>query len=131
MDQAELDKISRNNAFMLHNHIRVRQTGPDSAEAALDVGPDSLNPYGLLHGGAYYTMADCAAGCAARADGRRYVTLHGGVDFIRSAGEGRVVARSKVRHRGRSTCLIGIEITGGDGVLLATGDFTFFCTGTL
>lgn len=115
------------NAFALFNGIRANSAGPDRGEAVLTVGPDSLNPYGLLHGGAYYTLADCACGYACRTDGRRYVTLHGGLNFIRSARSGTVTAKAAIRHRGRSTCQIDAEITDENGTLLATGNFTFFC----
>lgn len=115
------------NAFALYNGIRSKATGPNQGEAVLEIGPDSLNPYGLLHGGAYYTLADCASGCACRADGRRYVTLHGGLNFIRSTKSGTVTARAEIRHRGRSTCQISVNITDQQGTLLATGEYTFFC----
>lgn len=115
------------NAFAQHNGIKFRLIDQDEAEAVLEIGPDSLNPYHHLHGGAYYTMADCASGCACRADGRHYVTLHGGIDFIRSADHGTVTARAKIRHRGGSTCQTTVEIRDEAGTLLALGDFTFFC----
>lgn len=127
LDQEAFDAVSKANAFALYNNIHVRQTGPGAGEASLTMGPNSLNPYGALHGGAYYTLADCAGGVACRTDGRRYVTLHGGINFIRSAREGVVTARASVRHRGRTTCLVEVHITGEDGTLYATGDFTFFC----
>ena len=60
-DEAQLDAIARANAFAVYNGITTHQTGDGTAEAILEIGPDSLNPYGLLHGGAYYTLADCAA----------------------------------------------------------------------
>lgn len=115
------------NAFALFNGIQTSSSSPDHGEAVLTIGPDSLNPYGLLHGGAYYTMADCAGGTACRTDGRNYVTLHGGLNFIRSARSGTVTARAVIRHRGHSTCQADVEITDEHGTLLATGNFTFFC----
>ena len=109
-DEAQLDAIARANAFAIYNGITTHQTGDGTAEAILEIGPDSLNPYGLLHGGAYYTLADCAAGSACRTDGRKYVTLHGSLDFIRSARAGQVIARARVEHRGRTTCLVSITV---------------------
>ena len=113
-DEAQLDAIARANAFAVYNGITTHQTGDGTAEAILEIGPDSLNPYGLLHGGAYYTLADCAAGSACRTDGRKYVT-----------------ARARVEHRGRTTCLVSITVDDGAGTVYASGRFTFFCTGTL
>ena len=36
-------------------------------------------------------------------------------------------ADAKVRHRGRTTCLVSVDILGEGGKLLATGEFTYFC----
>lgn len=130
MEEAEV-RIDRDNAFMHHNHIRVEPTGPDSARAVLDIVPESRNPFGMLHGGAFYTLADCACGRVSRMDGRKYVTLQGGLNFLKGVSGGRVSAQARVRHRGRTTCLVEVEITNEAGVLLAKGDFTFFCVGTL
>ena len=72
LNQESFDEITRANAFALFNGIHTNQTGENVAEAYLEMGPNSLNPYGVLHGGAYYTLADCAAGAACRTDGRKY-----------------------------------------------------------
>ena len=131
MEEAQQQQISKSNAFMRHNHIHAEPAGPDRAQAILDIVPESRNPYGILHGGAFYTLADCACGCACRMDGRKYVTLQGGLNFLKSVSEGRVTAQATVRHRGRTTCLVEVEITAETGALLVKGDFTFFCTGAL
>lgn len=127
-EQEQMDLVARN-VFMHHNHMEVSHLERDRAVVALDIVPDSLNPYGALHGGAYYTMADCAGGAACRTDGRYYVTLHGSLDFLHAARSGRVEAEARVRHRGRTTCLVEVEITGEGGSLLARGSFNFFCLG--
>ena len=59
------------------------------------------------------------------------MTLHGSLDFIRSARAGQVIARARVEHRGRTTCLVSITVDDGAGTVYASGRFTFFCTGTL
>lgn len=59
------------------------------------------------------------------------MTLHGSLDFIRSARAGQVTARARVEHRGRTTCLVSITVDDGAGTVYASGRFTFFCTGPL
>lgn len=131
LDEALFQAVTEANAFARYNGITSRQTGDGTGEAFLDMGPNSLNPYGYLHGGAYYTLADCASGIACRTDGRKYVTLHGSLDFVRSAKGGRVTARAKVEHRGRTTCLVSVALSGEDGTAYASGHYTFFCLGEL
>ena len=115
------------NAFMLHNHIELESVEQDRAVFRLEIRPESRNPYGLIHGGAIYTMADNATGTAAHTDGRYYVTQTSALHFLRNQATGVVRATAWVRHRGRSTVLTSVDITGEDGKLLATGEFTFFC----
>lgn len=117
------------NSFMHHNGIAVTQVTAQMAEARLTIAPESLNPYGLLHGGAYFTMADVASGALARSDGRSYVTVTSHINFVRSVRQGQVIARARLRHRGRSTCLIAVEVYDEEERLLATGEFTLFCIG--
>ena len=117
----------RKNAFMLHNHIELESVERDRAVFKLDIRPESCNPYGMVHGGAIYTLADNATGTAAHSDGRYYVTQTSALHFLRNQSRGTVRATAWVRHRGKSTVLTSVDITGEDGKLLATGEFTFFC----
>lgn len=120
-------EINRSNPFVRHNHIEVEEVERDRAVLSLTIRPESLNLYGQLHGGAIYTMADNAAGCAARTDGRRYVTQTSDMHYLHSQSQGIARAEARVRHRGRTTVLVEISVTGEEGKLLASGTFTFFC----
>lgn len=115
------------NAFMLHNHIELESVEQDRAVFRLTIRPESKNPYGMVHGGAIYTLADNATGAAAHTDGRFYVTQTSSLHFLRNQSQGTVRAEAHVRHRGHSTVLTAVDITGDDGRLIATGEFTFFC----
>ena len=115
------------NAFTDHNFIRLESVEPDCAVYRLEIRPESRNPWGMVHGGALYTLADDAAGGAAHSDGRHYVTQHGDLHFLDNRAHGTVRAAGRVRHRGRSTVLVDVEITDGAGALLATGAFSYFC----
>ena len=117
----------RKNAFMLHNYIELESVEKDRAVFKLDIRPESCNPYGMVHGGAIYTLADNATGTAAHSDGRYYVTQTSALHFLRNQSRGTVRATAWVRHRGKSTVLTAVDIIGEDGRLLATGEFTFFC----
>lgn len=127
VDREKIDKRLEKNAFCNVNHIRLESVERDRAVFALTVREESTNPYGMIHGGALYTMADDATGVAAHTDGRSYVTQEGSLHFLRNQRQGTVRAEARVRHRGRATVLLDVDITGEDGTLLATGQFTYFC----
>jgi len=114
------------NAFTAHNFIVQERVEPDSAVYRLEIQPESLNPYGMVHGGALYTLADDAAGAAAHTDGRYYVTQHGDLHFLDNRARGIIRAEGRVRRRGRSTVLVDVDITDQEGGLLAAGTFSYF-----
>ena len=117
----------RENAFTRHNFFELETVEQDRAVYRLDIRPESKNPYGMVHGGALYTMADDAAGAAVHTDGRHYVTQHGDLHFLKNQPSGTIRAEGRVRRRGKATCLAVVDITNEDGELLATGDFSYFC----
>lgn len=120
-------ELSRSNPFTQHNGIEVVDVVPDCARLCFTIRPESLNPHGLVHGGAIFTLADNAAGCAASTDGRTYVTQSGDIHFLRAQASGLVRAEAQVKHRGRSTVLVDVSVTGEEERLLATASFTYFC----
>ena len=118
---------NRLNPFVLRNGIEVEDVLPDRAILRLNIGHESLNLHGFVHGGALFTLADNAAGSAARTDGRVCVPPASDIHFLRTQAEGTARAEAVVRHRGRSTVLVDVSITGEEEKLLATACFTFFC----
>ena len=128
---AELDAFVRErvkkNAFTNYNHIVVESITEDGGVLRLDIRPESKNPHGMVHGGAMYTMADCAAGIVVNTDGRRHVTQGSSMHYLKNRTEGVIRASGRVVHRGKATSLVHVEITDETGALLASGEFTFFC----
>ena len=80
------------NPFMQYNHIEIVSVTSDSAVMSLDIRRDTTNIYGYVHGGAFFTMADCCAGLTARSDGRQYVTQNASVNFIHNVKAGHLTA---------------------------------------
>ena len=130
MDEITIEMFKdkeRKNLFATYNHIEMVMVEEDHAVFRLNIQPESKNSYGMVHGGAIYAMADNATGFAAHTDGRNYVTQTSALHFLRNQATGTVRASAWVRHRGKSTVLTAVDITGDGGRLLATGEFTFFC----
>lgn len=117
----------KKDGFSKYNGYQLEMMEQDRVIYRLDIVPESLNPYGMVHGGALYSMADDAAGVAIHTDGRHYVTQTGTLHFLANRSKGVIRAEGRVRRRGKRTALASVEITDEDGVLLAAGDFSYFC----
>lgn len=107
--------------------INIVELDNTHCTALLEVKSCLLNPYGMLHGGAYYSLADTAAGVLSRTSGKKNVTLEGKLNFIKSAIEGDTIkAIATKMHQGNTTGVYLVNIIGKNEELLATGIYTMY-----
>ena len=116
---------------MIFNGMKLTEMSKDYARVEMNVQPTSRNLFGAIHGGVFFTMSDCAAGAAARSGGMRYVTLSNSFEFYRNTKGEHIRAEGLVRHRGRTICVVQVDVKDDSDALLASGTFTMFCTGEL
>lgn len=70
----------------------------------LAIGPHHLQPYGLVHGGVWASLAETAASIGAGlSTGGPVVGLDNHTSFLRAIGDGAVRAVARPIHPGRST----------------------------
>ena len=63
-------RANRPHQFSYENGILVTKIEPGRAEGILNVSENSLNPHGMVHGGALAALADTVGGSCACARGR-------------------------------------------------------------
>ena len=132
MSDMILEKVrerSLANPFPRYNHIQLSVLENDYVEVYVDLEPESMNYAGAVHGGLFFTMADFCAATTARTDGRKYVTLGAEVHYLKNVKEGRVTAKSRVVHRGRTSVLVDVDVFSEEEVLLFSARVTMFCVG--
>lgn len=130
MENKELTHMMKNlceqNLFMKHCGIKTRVLEDGSFEAYLDFSDFHKNPYGYLHGGILYTLADVGAGINARRFFEFPVTTNSDFHFFSNTDEGRVYARFSVLHRGKKTFVVRTTVSDDKDNLLAEGTFSFY-----
>jgi 1,4-dihydroxy-2-naphthoyl-CoA hydrolase len=108
--------------------IETLEVGPESARSRAGVRNGLKQPYGLVHGGVYATMAESLASQAtARAvyeDGNIAVGLSNHTSFMRPVLDGYVHASARRVHRGSTTWVWEVELTDDDGRLCALSRVT-------
>ncbi len=105
--------------------IEVLQVDEKEVEAVLYAGSESMNGYGLVHGGALMMLCDIVAGHHMEALGFSAVTLNSSFHFLKGARPGLVYARSHIEKKGRSIVLLTVQVEQ-EGVLYLTGQISFF-----
>lgn len=120
--------------FDTYNGISIVAAGDGWAEGELEVSRHSLNPHGIVHGGALAALADTVGGAATFAAYRRgCVTVNYSMNFLRPAwGSNRKIrCRAQAVKLGGTLSVFGMSLTDDEGVEVANGNFTFYISGWL
>jgi acyl-CoA thioesterase len=121
--------FNQNNNFMRENGMKLISLKEGYAVMEMELNHTSLNIQGTLHGGAIYTLADSAAGAAAKSYGFVSITLNGSINYIKTTATGKVKAIASQIHQGRTTGVYKVEVIDENKNLLACCTFTMFSTG--
>ena len=127
-----VEKDGTRDAFSIYNHISVTKIMEGgSSEGELEVHPDSLNLYNIVHGGALAALADTVAGSGVFfATGHYCVTVNYAFNFLRPAKgtNQKIRCRATPEKLGRTLCVYHVSLTDDEDVEVANGNFTFFLT---
>jgi 1,4-dihydroxy-2-naphthoyl-CoA hydrolase len=102
--------------------IEVLEVSPDRVVATMPVDNRTLQPFGLLHGGASVALAETVAsfGAAARIDRARFAAVGQEINanHLRPMRSGIVRATAVPVHAGRTSHVWAIEIVDEEGRLV-------------
>jgi 1,4-dihydroxy-2-naphthoyl-CoA hydrolase len=108
--------------------IEFVELGPDFMKARMPVDHRTIQPYGLLHGGASCVLAETLGSIASSLviDRERFICvgLEINANHIRSAKEGSVTGLAKPIHLGSTTHVWDIRITDHKDALICISRLT-------
>jgi uncharacterized protein (TIGR00369 family) len=101
---------------------------PDHARARVEVRPELLQPFGLMHGGVFSTLVESvcsrSTGLTVLDDGMAAMGQTINVSFVRPVLEGWAEVRARARHRGRTTWVWEAEIVDSEDRVCALAQMT-------
>jgi acyl-CoA thioesterase len=110
--------------------LRVGRRGSGVSSAVLDMRPELLNPNGVAHGGALFSMADTVMGAAlytTLAPGENCATVEIKIHFLQPVAKGKIRCRTRLVHRGSRIAVLESHVSvGRRQVAQALGTFAIF-----
>jgi uncharacterized protein (TIGR00369 family) len=110
--------------FFRHLSLKILELGPGFSKLEVELGPQHLNPFGVLHGGVFSSALDTAAYWSAYCDlkeGAGIVSLDLTVNFLAPVRKGRLIVQGRLIRTGRSIFLTEAEARDPDRKLAAQG----------
>ncbi|WP_440712997.1 PaaI family thioesterase [Gordonia sp. FQ] len=105
--------------------LQISEASRDGVRATLEIRPDHHQPFGIVNGGVYCAVAESTASISGycwlqeTGMGGAAVGANNSTDFLRSISEGTLHISTTPIHRGRRQQLWQVDMTDGDGRLLA------------
>ncbi len=133
MTKIEEERLKKINSFSKNTlmetlEIDFVEIGEDELVATMPVNSRVHQPMGYLHGGATIAMAESLGSCLSHisVDAEKYNVfgLEVSANHIKSKREGYVKGTAKIRHKGRTTQLVHIEIVDEEGNLISVVKMT-------
>ena len=96
----------------------------------LEVDKKLLNPGGIVHGGALYTLADSGMGAALFSfvdENELFLTIETSTFYFKAVSSGTLACESRVVHKGKRIAVVEAEIKNGEQLVAkAVGTFSIY-----
>ena len=100
------------------------------SHCVVEVDKKLLNPAGIVHGGALYTLADSGMGAALFSfvdEGELFLTIETSVFYFKAVSSGTLTCEARVVHRGKRIAVMEAEIKNGEQLVAkAVGTFSIY-----
>ncbi len=127
MNKEELIKAANGRcAYNIYNGIKVVDIGDDFCVTEGELRAESMNPWGMAHGGFVYSLCDVAAGVLISKNECRGVTLGGNMQYLRPSVGKKLRAEARLVKRGRSLAFVHTDVYNDEGTHTATGEFQIY-----
>jgi len=121
-----LDDMENKAGFFKHNNFHVVKASKEECIIKAELTEDSLNPYGIAHGGLTFGLGDVTMGMHARATSRPAVTLSANINYLKPGTGKYLLAKSELIKSGKTTCVLRANIYNDKEELIATMDSNYF-----
>ena len=112
--------------FIQNNHYKLIDIKKDYCVMEAEVREESLNPYGMVHGGFMFGLADTAAGVAARSSGKKAVTLSSHIEYLHAGYGKKIKAVVEPVKVGNKVSVYEVFIYDEKEVLIAKATVDYF-----
>ncbi len=127
MDEKVINLTTHPNPFGDLIGLHFDSWGDGQSLCSIELGPQLMNPNGVVHGAVVYALADTGMGGAllsALDKGRICATVEIKISYFRSVTAGRLTCQSRVVYQGRRTAFLESTVDDDDGpIARASGTF--------
>ena len=101
-------------------HITIEEVSSEYSHVSMPLQDGVRNASKAAHGGAIFTLADVAFGCAANFESpTMIVSLNASIEYLRPGLVGPLTAEAHLLHGGKNLVRYEVQVKDGNGVVIA------------
>ena len=121
------ERLGKDNGFLNANNFSLVKIDDLYCELKGEITNTSMNPYGIVHGGYIFGLADTAAGCASVTTGKRAVTLNSNINYLRPGKDTKyLTAVATCIKNGRTTAVFNVDVFDDKEKKIAQCNATYY-----
>lgn len=124
--QQLLSDMENKNGFFKNNNFHVVEATKENCIVRADLTENSMNPYGIAHGGLIFGLGDVVMGMLARVANTKAVTLNANINYLKPGTGKYLIAKAKLIKVGKNTCVLSADIFNDKDELVATMNSNYF-----
>lgn len=113
----------REKGYIEYNDIKINDL--KKGELYIDISDKHLNPYGIVHGGLIYTLADTAMGVSLT-DVGYFTTVNSNINFIKTCKGDRISTKVERLKIGKNIAFLNCYIYDSDDNLISLVNGTYY-----
>ena len=111
------DYFDKSSGFIKSNNYKLIDLDIDYAVMEGIIDENSMNPYGIVHGGYLYGLLDTCAGYAACTSGHKAYTLNSNINYLSQCKGNIVRAEAKAIKSGKHIKVYEVNLYDGDNLI--------------
>ena len=111
------DYFDKSSGFIKSNNYKLIDLDLDYAVMEGVIDENSMNPYGIVHGGYLYGLLDTTAGYAACTSGYKAYTLNANINYLSQCKGNVVRAEAKAVKSGKHIKVYEVNLYDGDNLI--------------
>jgi len=120
------ERLKNDNGYINANNYKILKVEENYCEMEGIITDTSKNPFGSVHGGYIFGLADTAAGIAAMTDNRTALTINSSIDYFKIGNGNKLIAKAKSLKTGKNISVIDVSVFDEDNNLIAKTSITYF-----
>jgi len=98
----KFDKINIKEGFMKENNFILKELTKEKCILEYKVKKSGLNPYGIIHGGLLFGLADSACGILSRNNNNLCVTTNASINYLNVCKDKKIIAIATIIKSGKN-----------------------------